>query len=78
MVIESMPSSEPPYRALPHPAPNMERVAAGIADMRLAKNRSFRSVFLPGESYNDYKTALDTSHKSKEEFDAERLRMNGF
>jgi len=78
IVIESMPSKLPPYRALPHPAPNMERVAASIADMRRAKNHSFRSVFLPGESYNDYKHALDASNKSKEEFDAERLRMNGF
>lgn len=78
MVLEVMPSAEPPYRALPHPAPNMERVAAGIAGMRRAKKERLRSVFLPGESYNDYKTALDTIHKSKEEFDAERLRMNGF
>jgi hypothetical protein len=77
MVIEAMPP-EQPDRALPRPDPNMEKVAAGIAGMRRAKKERLRSVFLPGESYNDYKTALDTSHKSKEEFDAERLRMNGF
>src|SRR3972149_1564669 len=57
MVLEAMPSSEPPYRALPHPAPNMEQVAAGIAGMRRAKKERLRSVFLPGEAYNDYKTA---------------------
>src|SRR3990170_3493062 len=78
MVLEVMPSTEPPHRALPRPAQNMERIADGIAGMRRATKSRLRSVFMPGESYNDYKTALDVSHKSKEEFDAERLRLNGF
>jgi len=78
VILEAIPSAEPSHHALPHPAPNMERIAYDIADMRRAMKERFHSVFLPGESYNDYKTALDVSKKSKEEFDAERLRLNGF
>lgn len=78
MVIEALPSKEQPYRALPRPAPDMEKVAAGIAGMRRAGKQRYRTVFLPGESFNDYKAALDASKLSKEAFDTERLRMNGF
>lgn len=78
MVIEALPSAEPPHKALSRPAPNMEKVAAGIAGMRQTPRRRFRSVFLPGESFGDYLSALDASKLSKEQFDAERLRMNGF
>lgn len=78
MVIEALPSAEPPHKALPWPAPSMEKVAAGIAGMRQAAKRRFRSVFLPGESYDDYLSALNASKLSKEQFDAKRLQMNGF
>lgn len=76
-VLEAIPSSEPPHRALPRPEPSLERIATCLADISGKKKSRLRSVFLPGESYNDYRTALDSSHKSKEEFDAERLRLNG-
>ena len=36
-----------------------------------------RSVFLPGESYQDYLDALGKSGKSRAGFDAERLERNG-
>lgn len=77
-VIESLPSASPPYRALPRPAPDMEKIAAGIGNLRQATKGKFRSVFLPGESYNDYQHALNESKKSKEDFDTDRLRINGF
>ena len=37
-----------------------------------------RSVFLPGESYQDYLDALGKSGKSRADFDAERLERNGY
>ena len=37
-----------------------------------------RTVFLPGESYQDYLDALGKSGKSRADFDAERLERNGY
>lgn len=37
-----------------------------------------RTMFLPGESYQDYLDALGKSGKSRADFDAERLERNGY
>jgi len=65
-----------PHKALPAPAPDMDKVASAISDMRQATKRRYSSVFLPGESFTDYQRAMQESGMSKEMFDGMRLRMN--
>lgn len=42
-----------------------------------ALDKHNRSVFLKGESYNDYLTALTQSGMDKKRFDWERMKQNG-
>ncbi|WP_461572101.1 hypothetical protein [Sulfuricaulis sp.] len=65
-----------PYKALPAPHQDAEKVASNIAQMR--KKSRVKTVLLSGESFTDYQSALVSSGKSRCEFDAERLRMNGY
>jgi hypothetical protein len=66
-----------PYRATPTKMPEYSTVQKNFDAMRDTKRRT-KTVFLPGESFNDYQSALFKSGKQKSEFDNERMRMNGF
>lgn len=59
-------------REAPEPAP--ETVATKVTK----KTGGKRSVFRPGESFNDYMNAMQKSGKTKAEFDRERLLANGW
>lgn len=64
-------------KALPKPA-NASVAEKCLSAMKAPKHGHRRNVFRPGESYNDYLTALGESGKTKHEFDRERLALRGW
>lgn len=64
-------------KALPKPADTTVAEKC-LSALRAMKDGHRRNVFRPGESYNDYLTALGNSGKTKQEFDRERLLLRGW
>lgn len=70
-------SYEPSTPRLPKPEIDRAAAEAQIQKMR-ARGHQRRSVFLPNESFGDYRNSLESSGMSKEQFDAIRLKRNGW
>lgn len=67
-----------PYKALPTPTRDMEKIATGIAALRHPEKHIYRSIFMPRESYGDVQNAWYKSGKPRGQFEAERLIKNGW